>query len=109
MNSVRSNQGSNSLKFDSCTLSGCKDVGNKKFEFVARTGFLSSLAAFLQIILFNIFVIIPDIVFIDSIHITPPPPQHMIHIYKGMPLKYTLLSPPSTHDSYLQRNTTKIL
>ena len=38
MNSVRSN--SLSLKYHRCTTSGCKNIGIRKFEFVAKTQFL---------------------------------------------------------------------
>ena len=38
MNSVRSNNVS--LKYQRPTLSGCKDIGIGKFEFVAKTQFL---------------------------------------------------------------------
>ena len=38
MNSVRSNY--LSLKYPSYTLSGCKDIGIRKFKFVAKTQFL---------------------------------------------------------------------
>ena len=39
MNSVRSNN--LSLKYQSFTTVGCKDIGIRKFEFVAKTQFLS--------------------------------------------------------------------
>ena len=38
VNSFKSN--GLSLKYKSCTPSGCKDVGIRKFEFVAKTQFL---------------------------------------------------------------------
>ena len=39
MNYVRSNN--LSLKYQRCWPSGCKDIGIRKFEFVAKTQFLS--------------------------------------------------------------------
>ena len=40
MNSDRSNK--LSLKYQRFTLSGCRDIGIRKFEFVAKTQFLCS-------------------------------------------------------------------
>ena len=49
MNSVRSNN--LSLKYQMFTLSGCKAIGIIKFEFVAKTQFLSvSIQRFLPLI-----------------------------------------------------------
>ena len=39
LNSVRIN--SLSLKYERFTPTGCKDIGNRTFEFVAKTQFLS--------------------------------------------------------------------
>jgi len=33
-----------SLKYQICTLSNCKDIGIRKFEFVAKTQFLCTLS-----------------------------------------------------------------
>ena len=44
MNSVRSNN--LSLKYQSFTPSGCKDIGRRKFEFVAKTQILYTYTFF---------------------------------------------------------------
>ena len=51
MNSVRSDN--LSLKYQSFTTLGCKDVGVRKFEFVAKTQFLRYLLQFPKQIIFK--------------------------------------------------------
>ena len=48
MNSVISNN--LSLKYQKCTLLGCKDIEIRKFEFVTKTQFLCYIVALLVLI-----------------------------------------------------------
>ena len=54
MTSVNSNNPN--LKYQRFTSSGCRDIGIRKLEFVAKTQFLSLNIYFLQFIILRIFI-----------------------------------------------------